>query len=142
MPDILHRLKVHAAPERVYRALTTADGIRNWWTRDAALDETSGGTGEFGFYSRRFVAKVTIDRLVPPAQVAWRVANAAWGGDRIEFDLRGEGGDTVLSFAHRGFKEADQRFASAATRWAYYLFSLKQYLETGRGTPNPDDSDF
>ena len=35
MPDILHLLTIHASPERVFQALATAEGIRNWWTRDA-----------------------------------------------------------------------------------------------------------
>jgi hypothetical protein len=51
------------------------------------------------------------------------------------------GGDTVLAFAHRGFKCADDGFAGATTRWSFYLVSLKQYLESGRGTPNPDALD-
>ncbi len=49
MPDIMHLITICASPERVYQALTTADGIRNWWTRDADLDGEVGGTGEFRF---------------------------------------------------------------------------------------------
>src|SRR5215813_12767211 len=37
MPDIMHTLKIHASPEQVYDAIATAEGIRNWWTRDAVL---------------------------------------------------------------------------------------------------------
>jgi hypothetical protein len=33
------------------------------------------------------------------------------------------------------------RDASATTRWGFYLLSLKRYLQTGKGTPNPDDSE-
>jgi uncharacterized protein YndB with AHSA1/START domain len=43
MPDIMHLIKIHASPERIYQALTTAEGIRNWWTRDAVLDSKIGG---------------------------------------------------------------------------------------------------
>ncbi len=142
MPDIMHTLKIHVSPDRVYQALTTADGIRNWWTRDAALDPKLGGAGEFGFYGRRFVAKVTIEALEAPSLVRWNVTNSAWPGDRIEFEVRPEDKHTRLSFAHRGFVAADRAYASASTRWGFYLFSLKQYLETGKGTPNPDEPDF
>ena len=54
------------------------------------------------------------------------------------FDLRAEGSDTMLSFAHRGFKEANEGYALVNTGWAYYLVSLQQYLQTGRGAPHPD----
>jgi uncharacterized protein YndB with AHSA1/START domain len=50
MPDIMHLVKIHASPERVSQALTTAEGSRNWWTRDAVLDSKIGGTGEFSFW--------------------------------------------------------------------------------------------
>jgi hypothetical protein len=34
------------------------------------------------------------------------------------FDLKPDGNDTTLLFAHRGFKNADDEYASATTRWA------------------------
>ena len=142
MPDIMHTLKIQVSPDRVYQALTAADGIRHWWTRDAVLDPKVGGTGEFGFYQRRFVAKVRVEALEEPSLVTWTVTNSAWPGNRIEFEVRPEDKHTRLSFAHRGFAEADRGYASATTRWGFYLFSLKRYLETGNGTPNPDDLNF
>jgi hypothetical protein len=32
--------------------------------------------------------------------------------------------------------------AHCSARWAYFLLSLKSYLETGRGTPFPEDLRF
>jgi uncharacterized protein YndB with AHSA1/START domain len=141
MPDIMHRIKIPAPPERIYQALTTADGIRNWWTRDADIDSNIGGTGEFRFYGRRFVAKVRIDELIEPSRVGWTVVNAVWDGKAIEFDVTADGAESWLSFAHRGFQQADQNYAAATTRWGYYLVSLRRYLQTGQGMPNPDDTD-
>jgi uncharacterized protein YndB with AHSA1/START domain len=138
MHDIMHLIKIHASSERVYQAITTADGIRQWWTRDAAIEAKAGAAGEFGFYGRRFVAKVTIEELEPTTRVRWKVANSAWDGKDIEFNLKAAGNDTSLSFAHRGFPRADKGYAGATTRWGFYLLSLKRYLETGKGTPNPE----
>lgn len=72
MPDIMHLIRIQASPERVYQALTTAEGIRNWWTRDAVLDSKIGGTGEFGFHERRVVTKIRVDELKPPVRVGWK----------------------------------------------------------------------
>ena len=142
MPDILHLLTIHASPERVYQALATAEGIRNWWTREAELDPKLGGTGEFQFYEGKGVTKVRVDALEPPVRLGWTViaANApgGWAGTKITFDLAAKGSDTVLSFAHRGFKQADEGYALVTTGWAYYLVSLQQYLERGKGTPQQD----
>jgi hypothetical protein len=44
----------------------------------------------------------------------------------------------MLLFAHRGFKQADEGYARVTTGWAYFLISLQQYLETGKGAPHPE----
>ena len=141
MQDIMHLIKIHASPERVYEAVTTASGIRQWWTRDAEIKPEVGAAGEFGFYGRRFVAKVAVEELNPVIRLRWRVTNSAWPGSDIDFNLKAEGNDTTLLFAHRGFPRADEVLASATMRWGFYLLSLKRYLQTGKGTPNPDDSE-
>jgi uncharacterized protein YndB with AHSA1/START domain len=141
MHDIMHLIKIHASSERVYQAITTADEIRQWWTRDAAIEPKVGGAGEFGFYGRRFVAKVTVEELNPATRVRWKVTNTAWQGNDIEFNLKADGNDTTVVFAHRGFPRADEGYASATTRWGLYFLSLKRYLETAKGTPNPNDSE-
>ena len=141
MQDIMHLIKIHASSDRVYEAITMAVGIRQWWTRDAAIEPKVGAAGEFGFYGKRFVATVTVEELDPVTRVRWKVTNSAWPGNDIEFNLKGDGNDTTLLFAHRGFPRADEALASATTRWGFYLLSLKRYLQTGKGTPNPDDSE-
>ncbi len=141
MHDIMHLIKIHASSGRVYEAITTADGLRQWWTRDAAIEPKIGAAGEFGFYGKRFVAKVSVTALSPFTLVRWKVANLAWPGSDIEFNVKADGNDTTLLFAHRGFPRADEAFASATTRWGFYLLSLKRYLQSGNGTPNPDDGE-
>jgi uncharacterized protein YndB with AHSA1/START domain len=144
MPDIMHLVKIHASPDEVYQAITTAEGVQNWWTRDTALDSKVGGTGEFGFNDHQFVIKVVIDELTPQTHVGWKIISSglpAFDGTTIAFDVRANAGDTMLAFAHRGFKRADDGFAGATTRWGFYLISLKRYLEGGQGSPNPVDAD-
>ncbi|MBS1659523.1 MAG: hypothetical protein JST68_00590 [Bacteroidetes bacterium] len=47
MDTIEHEIWIGAATNEVYCALTTAAGIRNWWTKDADLDNKVGGEGVF-----------------------------------------------------------------------------------------------
>jgi uncharacterized protein YndB with AHSA1/START domain len=142
MPDIMHLIKIRVTPSRVYEALTTAEGIRSWWTRDADLDSTVGGTGEFRFfYEGQRVTKARIAELKAPVRVSWEVISSfrpEWKGTTITFELRPGDGDTMLSFAQRGFRQADDGYALTTTGWGYYLVSLQQYLETGTGAPSPD----
>ena len=142
MPDILHFWRIKAPPERVYAAIASAEGVRGWWTRDSALDAEVGGAGEFAFYDRKVVTRVRIDELRPGAAVAWTVtasgAPGGWEGSTVRFDLEADGDETALRFAHRGLRHADDGFARVTSGWAFYLASLRQYVETGAGVPHPE----
>lgn len=144
MPEIGHLIKIRATEDKVYQALTTAEGIQNWWTRDAVLDSRVGESGEFGFYDRRMLIKVKVTELIPTRRVVWGDVSSTGGafdGTTISFDLTSDSGVVSLLFSHSGFKPAGNNIASATMRWGFYLLSLKRYLETGRGTPNPDDTE-
>ena len=139
MADIVDGVKIAAAPERVYRALTTAEGVRAWWTRDADLESEVGGTGEFRFSGHELTTRVRIEALEAPARVVWRVAasqHPEWVGTTIAFDLRPAGSGTALAFAQRGYAEAGECHALCTGGWTHYLASLKAYVETGRGEPH------
>ena len=144
MPEIMHLIKIRTPQDKVYQAVSTTEGIRDWWTRDAALDAKVGGAGEFGFYGHRMVINVKVAELTPSKHVAWDPVSSTGGGfdgTTISFDLKSEDGVTSVLFAHRGFKASGEQIASATTRWGFYLLSLKRYLETGKGTPNPEDAE-
>lgn len=142
MADILHLIKINATREKAYQAIATAQGIRNWMTRDADLDTKVGDRGELRFADGKRITKIEIEQLKPTTLVAWKVLSApipTWANTKIEFDLNAEDGGTTLRFAQRGFEQADDLFAYSATAWANFLISLKEYLETGKGMPHPDD---
>lgn len=143
MADILHLLQVHAPREAVYQAIATAGGVRNWFSRDADFESTVGASGEIRFAGGKRVTRIRIAELEPTERVAWQVISApmpTWPDTTIEFTMRTDGDGTMLHFAHRGFQQTDDFFAMSATAWASFLLSLKQYLETGEGTPHPDDA--
>ncbi|MGH7745669.1 MAG: SRPBCC family protein [Gammaproteobacteria bacterium] len=142
MADILHLIKIRAPRERVYQALATVEGVRAWWTRDADLDAKVGGSGEFRFAGGKRITKVRIEELKPPSRVVWKAISApiaTWADSSINFDLQADDDGTTLRFAQRGIQQADDQFAMSTTAWGSFLLSLKEYLETGRGTPHPDD---
>lgn len=142
MADILHLLQIHAPREKVYEAIATVEGVRNWLSRDADFDSKMGSSGEIRFAEGQRILKIEIAELKPVSRVTWSVLSAAmpnWADTAIEFESSTEGDGSMLHFTHRGFKEADDLYAMSATIWASFLISLKQYLETGKGTPHPDD---
>jgi hypothetical protein len=63
-----------------------------------------------------------------------------WIGTRISFDLRQEDDHVIVLFRHQDWKEPVEFMHHCSTKWATYLMlSLKPLLESGKGTPNPDD---
>ena len=138
MVDILHRVVIHAAPDAVYNAITTQDGLQHWWTADAECKSQVGAVAQFGFGGRRVLFRMRIDELTAPKTVCWHCLGDvdAWKDTDFTFELEPQGKETVLNFAQRGWRNGDEVYAQCNTDWAYFLFSLKRYLETGTGTPD------
>ncbi|MFJ3490656.1 SRPBCC family protein [Leifsonia aquatica] len=140
MVDILHRIGVKSATsDEVYAALTTLDGLSGWWARDASGDPGLGGVIAFRFGPGGFDMKV-ID-LVPGERVLWEVIEgpSEWVGTRVSFEISQVGDFTIVLFEHRGWAEPVEFMYHCSTKWAVFLLSLKELLETGEGSPDPMD---
>jgi uncharacterized protein YndB with AHSA1/START domain len=140
MVDILHRVGVKGAtPNDVYAALTTLEGLSGWWARDTTGVTEVGGVIAFRFVPGGFDMKVV--ELVPGKRVLWEVVEgpAEWVGTQVSFDLSQAGDFTVVLFEHRGWAEPVEFMYHCSTKWATYLLSLKQLVETGAGAPDPID---
>jgi hypothetical protein len=109
MPDIPHLVAIRATAVRAHGARTTADGVRNSWTRDALVEQRADGIG----------------------------APGGWQGATITFDIRADGDRAVLPFAHCGFRRVDEGYARTTTGWTCYLANPRQYRATGKRRPPP-----
>jgi uncharacterized protein YndB with AHSA1/START domain len=139
MVDILHRIGVTSSPEDVYAALTTVDGLSSWWTQDTDGDGAVGGVLRFRFEPGGFDMLVLEAR--PTELVRWEVVDGPeeWIGTQIRFELKEEDGYTIVLFSHRGWREPVEFMYHCSTKWATFLMSLKQLVETGKGEPAPND---
>ena len=57
----------------------------------------------------------------------------------MTFNLTQEGEMTIVSFGHRNWREPIEFMAHCSMKWATFLLSLRQLVETGSGRPAPDD---
>lgn len=104
--DIVHRIGVqNSAPEQVFEALSTIEGLAAWWTRDTTGDPDVGGTIRFRFVPGGFDMRVL--ELVPGKVVLWEVVDGPpeWIGTQVSFELKQEGAFTIVLFEHRGWSE-------------------------------------
>jgi uncharacterized protein YndB with AHSA1/START domain len=135
MPDILHLVGIAAEPMRVFEALTTVEGIRNWWNEAASGEAAEGGA--FEFRGNRFEV-VHAD----PSLVTWRYSGPAeeWESTEITFRLEWRDGQTIVLFKQAGWREPVEFMHHCSTKWATFLLSLKDYVEQGEGRPTPRDT--
>lgn len=139
MPDILHRVGIKASPKDVYDALATREGLAAWWTNDTQGNTDVGGVIQFRFPAGGFDMKVL--ELKPSARVLWQVVEgpAEWIGTKISWDLKQDDDYTIVMFKHQGWKEPVEFMHHCSTKWAIFLMSMKSLLETGKGSPAPND---
>ena len=145
MVDIVHRVGFKAPPSKVYAALSTIDGLAGWWTRETSGNPKVGGTIAFRFrtQSGEEIGGFEMDvlELVPEQKVRWRVKGgpAEWVGTDIEFVLSRQDDYTIVLFGHRKWREEVEFMAHCSTKWATFLLSLRDLVETGKGAPAPND---
>lgn len=140
MVDILHRVGIESvAPERVYDALTTLEGLSGWWTDDTSGSTDVGGIIEFRFPPGGFDMEVV--ELDAGKHVRWTVVDGPdeWVGTFVDWQLRQDDAFTIVLFKHEGWREPVEFMHHCSTKWATFLMSLKALLETGQGAPSPRD---
>jgi uncharacterized protein YndB with AHSA1/START domain len=147
MVDIIHRIGINASPDKVYSAVSTVDGVAGWWTQ-----ETTGESKVGGVITVRFADRLTpsvekgrmeleVAKLDPGKEVRWRVKAGPpeWIDTHVTFSLQKDGESTVLVFGHRDWREPGEFMAHCSMKWATFLLSLRELVETGAGRPSPDD---
>ncbi len=141
LPDeIRHAVLIRAPAERVYDALTTAEGMDGWFTTGASIDARAGGaivfrwrewgpdryTGEDGgrvieaTRPSRFVFEWRPDRGGPPTTVD------------VSIEQRDDG--TVVRLREHGYQntpDGRERLLDCAAGWGEALTLLKFYAEHG-----------
>ena len=145
MIDIIHRVGIKAPPSKVYAALSTIEGVAGWWTRETSGVSKPGGTIDFQFSSpsgeRIGCMSMEVLALDRDKAVRWRCKGGPeeWIGTDVDFKLAQDGEYTIVHFGHRNWREAVEFTEHCSMKWATFLLSLKELVETGKGRPAPDD---
>ncbi|HEX6177878.1 MAG TPA: SRPBCC domain-containing protein [Thermoanaerobaculia bacterium] len=145
MVDITHRIGITSSATQVYDALTSLRGLSNWWTEEVQGDGKLGGRIDFAFRAGNGDLKgrmvMEVQQLVDQRDVRWRCVEGPdeWVGTDVTFELSEQGDQTILLFGHRNWREAVEFTSHCSMKWATFLLSLREYVETGSGRPSPRD---
>lgn len=140
MAEINHRVGIAAPASDVYQALTTDEGLSRWWTTDTRGAGAVGSVIRFRFDGGGPDFEVV--ELQPDTLVRWKHSGEmppAWMGTEVGFRLEAKEQQTVVRFVHSNWAETSDFMAHCSTKWAVFMLSLKEALESGSGRPFPRD---
>ena len=139
MANICLTIGTKAPADKMMAALNTIDGLNNWWTSDTSGDTVIGGIIIF-----RFGENGGMDMRVQesnPQKVTWECMTGPdeWVGTKLHFLVEENEGHAQLMFKHEGWAAETSFHHHCSMKWAVFLLSLKQYLDTGEGRAFPND---
>ena len=136
MPAIRQQISIAASPRSVWGALTTPEGLTQWWVDEARVDARVGGrlvlhsTDDEGepLEERGIFLDYTPTRRI---EIAFDAIGQAPQVSRVQFQIARAGGETRLSVVLSGGAslEDEETFTSLTRDWKSSLKALRAALE-------------
>jgi uncharacterized protein YndB with AHSA1/START domain len=138
-PDRIERtVELAAAPDKVWAALTTAEGLGAWFGDEAKIDLRPGGAAWMR-WAGGHTADMRVERVEEPTVFGftWHIYGLPEGDPRrtyVEFTLEPAGAGTRLRVVETGFaqlpEDAHHKAYDGNTEgWASELAELAAYLD-------------
>ena len=138
-PDRIERtVQLSHPPEKVWQALTTAEGLGTWFGNSAEVDLRVGGEARLTWDSGD-TATLTIERLEPPRVFGytWPVYGLPADDPRrtyVEFTLAPTSSGTTLTMVESGFAQLPEdghkvAFSGNTRGWTNELGEFVAYLD-------------
>ncbi|HMB61813.1 MAG TPA: SRPBCC domain-containing protein [Eudoraea sp.] len=137
MATIKHRIFIKSTRKKVFKAITTREGLMSWWTSDVQVSE-DGQSLTFGFMDHTVVFHMETKDVVPNAYLVWHCAGTLeeWTHTRLIFEIsEAKDGRIQLDFTHTGWGSDKKDFRQCCTDWGHLMYYLKDYAEGRNDTP-------
>ena len=138
-PDRIERtVEIAHPPDRVWAALTTAEGLGTWFGDEAAIDLRPGGSAWMKF-GGGYTADMRVERVEEPTVFGftWHIFGLPGDDPRrtyVEFTLEPAGAGTRLTVVETGFAQLPddahhEAYGGNAEGWTKELGELVDYLD-------------
>ena len=138
-PDRIERtVELAHPPEKVWAALTTAEGLGGWFGDWAAIDLRPGGSARMS-WNHGFTVEMRVERVEEPTVFGytWQITGLPEDDPRrtyVEFTLEPAGAGTRLTVVETGFAQLPEdvhrkAFDGNTGGWASELGELADYLD-------------
>ena len=138
--EIWHELFFKVSPQTLYEAITDPTQLSQWWTTDVRGTSHTGKYLEFGFGET--IQQMLVSDLEPGKLVRWTATEKGlsdWAKTVLAFKIFSKDELTYLHLHHSNWREDAEMYAQCNTDWAFYLLSLREFVEKGKGRPFPND---
>ena len=134
MIPIKHLMHINAPKEQVFKALSEAEGLSQWYTTSVNGDFEMDQVVTFEFVNFA-TFKFKIVGYVPNTSIHFECVESEWEniGHVMKYDLDENDGKTRLRYSYEGFSDMDDSYANMNYSSAKYLESLRQYCQKGKG---------
>ena len=146
MATLYHEVWINASTAKVYRAISTADGVSGWWDKQTAVQTDQGIVLEHNPGPEHGVVKMKVLDLTQDKRVEWECISthphsspaSAWTGTHVIFDIRRRSVPpwarervdmAILNFRHSGWDENSEYFGFCNFAWGQVLRKLKETCE-------------
>ena len=132
-----HKIRVHAAPAKVYEALTTKPGLQGWFTAKVEGEVREGEDITMSF-SGKEPFQWHLTQFEPASRVHWAclAGPGSAKGTTVTYLLSGQGeAQTVIECDHDGWPEGHEALATCNTLWGMLMHHLKEFSESGQPKP-------
>ncbi len=142
--DYSKQLQVNVSPNSVFEAITAE--IDKWWTihSNIANKLSSKLCVRFG---ETTVKEILVTEIDKNKKLTWKVTKAfidieeltkkdEWVGTEIKWEIISTQQGSRINFIHEGLTPEFQCYNACEGGWNYFLESLKNYLEKGKGNPH------
>ena len=139
-PDRIERtVEIAHPPEKVWAALTTAEGLGAWFGNEATIDLRPGGSARMRWHEEGFTAEMRVERVEEPTVFGftWPIYGLPDDDPRrtyVEFTLESAGTGTRLTVVESGFAQLHEdayrkAYDGNTEGWAKELAELVDYLD-------------
>lgn len=142
MKETRHFIGAKSTREDAFHAISTPQGLQHWWASTAQGKVEQGETLSL-IFSGLTTLHFRYDVIVPNEKLILTCFDSfkSWDGTQLVFDLEEKEGQLFITLTHRNINPDDmESLTYFSSKWTIYLLSLKQFLETGKGTPYPTES--